>query len=215
MPRPRHLRQRGLLVDSRQFFAGPRPARVLRSWRETARRLEKIGTPLLIEDVHLPARQRRTLIRGSLDEPLPPDYREQPPGVREFFRSPLECFSRRPTSLEVYSDEARFGRSAAYFVLRTFAHGIYLPTSSIALRLPPKVLAFLICFVYTSDPENSSVGTPCVPPGRNQLAQIQLRIRIRLSPTMLSIRVRRSGCSFLRPLPARWRFLGVAAGYRE
>ena len=33
----------------------------------------------------------------------------------------------------------------------------------------------LICFLDTSEPENSSVGTPCVPPGRNQLAQIQLR----------------------------------------
>ena len=37
----------------------------------------------------------------------------------------------------------------------------------------------LICFLDTSEPENSSAGTPCVPPGRNQLAQIQLRIRIR------------------------------------
>src|SRR5215470_15472455 len=92
--------------------------RVLRFLARAAWRLEKIGT----------RSSKASIYQGV--------------GVAHCsFEAPLECFSRRPTSLEeVYPDEARFGRSAAYFVLRTFAHGIYLPTSSIALRFPPKVL---------------------------------------------------------------------------
>src|SRR5215469_8653828 len=73
----------------------------------------------------------------------------------------------------------------------------------------------LICFVDTNEPENSSAGTPSLPPGRINSPKFRFESEFVLSPTKLSIRVRRSGCSSLRPLPARWRFLGVAAGYRE